>query len=135
MNPIDGMGETEGLKGNDEKKTMLEALRKGAKPVSLDRGLRFLTEVQREGKDIEFLIAPGKMGENIADQLKLQYETIGRIGRTTTSEDSVRIARLMKKKRADLIVFCGGGGNAPHRVERGGWANPLPGVPTGREVL
>ena len=134
INPIAGMGGTEGLKGTDGKKTLLEALRKGAKPVSLDRGLRFLTEVQREGKDIEFLIAPGKMGENIADQLKLQYETIGRIGRTTTSEDSVRIARLMKKKRADLIVFCGGDGTARDVLKGVGRDTPVLGVPAGVKI-
>src|SRR5256712_9543381 len=122
VNPIAGMGGAVGLKGTDGKRTLQEALRKGAgaKPVSLDRGLRFLAEVQRTGKGIEFLIAPGRMGENIADQLKLQHETIGRIGRTTTSEDSVRVARLMKKKRADLIVFCGGGGRAGAVGGRGG---------------
>src|SRR5713226_3716814 len=95
VNPIAGMGGAVGLKGTDGRKTLKEAIRKGAKPVSPERGLRFLAEVQRTGKGIEFLIAPGRMGENIADQLKLQHETIGRIGRTTTSEDSVQVARLM----------------------------------------
>ena len=134
VNPIAGMGGAVGLKGTDGKKTLREALRKGAKPVSLDRGLKFLAEVQRTGKGIEFLIAPGRMGENIADQLKLQYETIGRIGRTTTSEDSVRVARRMKKKRADLIVFCGGDGTARDVLKGVGRDTPVLGVPAGVKI-
>src|SRR5207245_3548705 len=131
INPIAGMGGAVALKGTDGRKTLRKALRKGAKPVSLDRGLRFLAEIQREGKGIEFLIAPGKMGENIADQLKLGHELIGRIGKTTTSEDSARIARLMKRKRADLIVFCGGDGTARDVLKGVGRATPVLGVPAG----
>jgi predicted polyphosphate/ATP-dependent NAD kinase len=134
VNPIAGMGGVVGLKGTDGRKTLQEAIRKGAKPVSLERGLRFLAEAQRRDKGIEFLIAPGKMGENIADQLKLQHESIGRIGRTTTSEDSVRIARLMKKKRADLIVFCGGDGTARDVLKGVGQNTPVIGVPAGVKI-
>ena len=134
INPIAGMGGAVALKGTDGRKTLRKALRKGAKPVSLDRGLRFLAEIQREGKGIEFLIAPGKMGENIADQLKLGHELIGRIGKTTTSEDSVRIARLMKKKRADLIVFCGGDGTARDVLKGVGQDAPVIGVPAGVKI-
>src|SRR2546428_5885453 len=106
------MGGAVGLKGTDGRKTLRDALRKGAKPVSPERGLRFLEEVQRRSQGIEFLTAPGSMGSDIADQLELEYELVGRIGKTTTSDDSIGIARLMKRKRVDLMVFCGGGGNA-----------------------
>jgi predicted polyphosphate/ATP-dependent NAD kinase len=134
INPISGMGGTVGLKGTDGKKTLREAIRKGAKPVSPERGLRYLEEVQRRDKDIEFLIAPGNMGENTADQLKLKHEVVGRIGRATTSEDSVRIARLMKKRRADLIVFCGGDGTARDMLRGVGQDTPALGVPAGVKV-
>src|SRR2546426_6257588 len=125
------MGGAVGLKGTDGRKTLREAMGRGAKSVSPERGLRFLEEVQRQDKRIEFLIAPGIMGANVASQLKLQHESIGRSGRTTTSEDSARIARLMKRKRADLIVFCGGGGKDPHGVEGGCGATPPVCVPAG----
>src|SRR2546426_6627156 len=106
------MGGAVGLKGTDGRKTLRDALRKGAKPVSPERGLRFLEEVQRRSQGIEFLTAPGSMGSDIADQLELEYELVGRIGKTTTSDDSIGIARLMKRKRVDLMVFCGGDGSA-----------------------
>ena len=134
VNPIAGMGGAVGLKGTDGRKTLKEAIRKGAKPVSPERGLRFLAEAQRRNKGIEFLIAPGNMGENIANQLKLEYELIGRIGRTTTSEDSVRIVRLMRRKRADLIVFCGGDGTARDVLKGVGQNTPVLGVPAGVKI-
>ncbi len=134
VNPIAGMGGAVGLKGTDGKKTLQEAIRKGAKSVSPERGLRYLEEVQRRVKDIEFLIAPGKMGENIADQLKLEHELVGRIGRTTRSEDSVRISRLMKRRRVDLIVFCGGDGTARDVLKGVGQDTPALGVPAGVKI-
>jgi predicted polyphosphate/ATP-dependent NAD kinase len=134
LNPIAGMGGAVGLKGTDGKKTLEEAIRKGAKSVTPERGVKYLREVQRRGKDIEFLIAPGKMGENTADRLELQYELVGRIGRTTTSQDSVRIARLMKKRGADLIVFCGGDGTARDVLKGVGQDTPALGVPTGVKI-
>jgi predicted polyphosphate/ATP-dependent NAD kinase len=128
------MGGAVGLKGTDGKKTLREAIRKGAKSVSPEKGLRYLEEVQRRDKHIEFLIAPGKMGENIADQLKLEHELVGRIGRTTTSEDSMRIARLMKRRKADLIVFCGGDGTARDVLKGVGQDTPVLGVPAGVKI-
>src|SRR5205807_60090 len=53
INPIAGMGGAVGLKGTDGRRTLREALRKGAKPVSPERGLRFLEETQRRDKGVE----------------------------------------------------------------------------------
>jgi predicted polyphosphate/ATP-dependent NAD kinase len=134
INPIAGMGGAVGLKGTDGRKTLREAIRKGAKPVSPERGLRFLEDVNRRDKHIEFLIAPGSMGENAANQLKLQHDVIGRIETETTSEDSIRIARLMKRKKADLIAFCGGDGTVRDVLEGVGRETPVLGVPAGVKI-
>src|SRR5256885_16530343 len=128
------MGGAVGLKGTDGRKTLRDAVRKGAKPVSLERGLRFLEEVQRRSQGIEFLTAPGNMGASIADQLKLEHESVGRIGKTTTSDDNIRIARLMRRKRADLIVFCGGDGTARDVLEGVGGEAPALGGPAGVKI-
>ncbi len=134
VNPIAGMGGAVGLKGTDGKKTLREVKRKGAKPVSPERGLRYLEELRLRDNRIEILTAPGSMGENVASQSRLRQYSIGRIGRTTTSEDSVRIAHLMKKKRADLIVFCGGDGTARDVLEGVGREVPALGVPSGVKI-
>src|SRR3989449_1532021 len=128
------MGGAVGLKGTDGRKTLREAMGRGAKSVSPERGLRFLEEVQRQDKRIEFLIAPGSMGANVASQLKLQHESIGRSGRTTTSEDSSRITHLMKKRRVDLIIFCGGDGTARDVLKGVGRDTPVLGVPAGVKI-
>jgi predicted polyphosphate/ATP-dependent NAD kinase len=134
VNPIAGMGGAVGLKGTDGRKTLRDAIRKGAKPVSPDKGLKYLEELQRRDNRVEVLTAPGSMGENIANQLQLQHESIGRIGRITTSEDSVRIARLMKKTGTDLIVFCGGDGTARDILTSVGQKFPVLGVPAGVKI-
>jgi predicted polyphosphate/ATP-dependent NAD kinase len=128
------MGGAVGLRGTDGEKTLREAIRKGAKSVSPERGLRYLKEVQRRDKGIEFLIAPGIMGENTAAQLKLELELVGRVGSAATSEDSVRIARLMKRRRAGLIVFCGGDGTARDVLKGVGPDTPVLGVPAGVKI-
>jgi len=134
INPIAGLGGTVGFKGTDGTKTLREAIRKGATPVSPERALRFLKEVRRRDKEIEFLTAPGNMGENIVDQLKMGHELIGRIGRKTTAQDSIRITRLMRSKRPDLIVFCGGDGTARDVLKGVGRAMPVLGVPAGVKI-
>ena len=134
VNPIAGMGGAVGLKGTDGRKTLRDAVRKGAKPVSLERGLSFLEEVQRRGQGIEFLTAPRNMGASLANQLKLEHELVGRIRKTTTSDDSIRIARLMRRKRVDLIVFCGGDGTARDVLEGVGHEAPTLGVPAGVKI-
>jgi predicted polyphosphate/ATP-dependent NAD kinase len=134
VNPIAGMGGAVGLKGTDGKKILREAIRRGAKQISSEKGLIFLEEVHRRGRSIEFLVAPRNMGENIVDRLGLEHELVGRTGRMTTSEDSVRIARLMKKKKADLVVFCGGDGTARDLLKGVGQDFPVLGVPAGVKI-
>lgn len=134
VNPIAGMGGAVGLKGTDGRKTLRDAIRKGAKPVSPEKGRRYLEELRSRDNRIEFLTAPGSMGETIASQARLQHESIGRVGRTTTSEDSVRIAGLMKKKGTDLIVFCGGDGTARDILTSVGQKFPVLGVPAGVKI-
>ncbi|HEV2121038.1 MAG TPA: ATP-NAD kinase family protein [Candidatus Bathyarchaeia archaeon] len=134
VNPIAGMGGAVGLKGTDGKKTLREAIRKGARPVSPEKGLRFLEEIQRRNSRIEFLVAPGSMGETVANQLKLEHKPIGQIGRTTDYDDSIRITRQMRKKGTNLIVFCGGDGTARDVLKGVSQDTPVLGVPTGVKI-
>lgn len=134
VNPTAGMGGRVGLKGTDGNKTLTEAIRRGARPVSPERGLRFLEELRQRDDRLHLMIAPGIMGERIAEHLPFKQELIGRIGKTTTSQDTSRIARLMKEKSPDLIVFCGGDGTAKDVLEGVGPDLPVLGVPAGVKV-
>ena len=127
------MGGRVGLKGTDGEKILKEAIRKGAKPVSPLKGLRFLEELQRKDNQVELVTAPGKMGEDVAGHLNIRLEIVGQIGKTTTAEDTVRIARLMGQE-VELIAFCGGDGTARNVLEGVGQSSPVLGIPSGVKV-
>jgi predicted polyphosphate/ATP-dependent NAD kinase len=133
VNPIAGMGGRAGLKGTDGEKTLREAIQKGAKPVSPERGLRFLEQVRRRDDKTDLITAPGSMGGEIASQLNIRHETVGQVNKTTTSEDTVRITTLMTHK-VDLIAFCGGDGTARDILDGVGQSVPVLGVPSGVKV-
>ena len=127
------MGGRVGLKGTDGEKTLNEAIRRGARPVSPERGLKFLQELQRRDDQTELVTAPERMGADIASQLKIKHEVIGQVDKTTTSEDTVRTTSLMKRE-VDLIVFCGGDGTARDVLKGIGQGTPVLGVPSGVKV-
>lgn len=132
VNPIAGMGGRVGLKGTDGDEVLKDAIRKGAKPLSPERGARFLEELRRRNK-IELTIAPGRMGEDVAHQLHLEHQVIGQVGQRTSAEDTIRITGLMIGK-VDLIVFCGGDGTARDVLTGVGQEVPTLGVPGGVKV-
>jgi predicted polyphosphate/ATP-dependent NAD kinase len=133
VNPIAGMGGRVGLKGTDGEKTLKEAIRKGAKPVSPEKGLKFLEEVQRRDDQSDLITAPGSMGADIASQLNIKHEIVGQVNKTTTPEDTVRVTSLMKQK-VDLIAFCGGDGTARDVLRGTGQTTPVLGIPSGVKV-
>ena len=127
------MGGRVGLKGTDGEQVLNEAIRKGARPISPQKGLKFLEEFQRREDQPDLTVAPGGMGAEIADQLHIKHQSIGQLGKTTSAGDTLRIARLMREK-VDLIVFCGGDGTARDVLRAVGEGNPVLGVPAGVKV-
>src|SRR5262249_26108478 len=106
------MGGAVGLKGTDGPRTLSEARKRGAKPVSPRRAHEFLQHLALMGQPGHLLVAPGPMGADIAKEAKVKFESLGKIPRVTKATDTVRIARLMKRRKVDLLVFCGGDGTA-----------------------
>lgn len=134
VNPIAGMGGAVGLKGTDGARTLREAMRKGAKPLSPERGKEFLAHLQPSSKQFGLLVAPGIMGADLARFVGISHETVGRIGRKTSALDTHRIAALLKKRKVDLLVFCGGDGTARDIFRSVGNNLPVLGVPAGVKV-
>ena len=133
VNPIAGMGGSVGLKGTDGD-AYFKALERGAKPVSPRRGLEFLNNI--EPGNFELISAPGIMGEHIIEASKYKDKLtsiIGEIPSTTTRDDTIRIAREMKKY-VDIIVFVGGDGTARDVYEAIGTSLPVIGVPSGVKI-
>ena len=134
VNPVAGMGGAVGLKGTDGTRTLREALRRGATRVSPVRGREFLSRLKTTDSGIELQVAPGAMGAEIAEGLGLDYRPVGRTGKRTTARDTVRVSALMKRRRVDLLVFCGGDGTARDVLKGVDGELPVLGVPSGVKV-
>jgi predicted polyphosphate/ATP-dependent NAD kinase len=133
INPVAGMGGAVGLKGTDGAGTFTEALKLGAMPVSPKRGREFLSRLMRTD-GVDLLVGPGSMGASVAKKLGLKYKTVGRAGKRTTARDTVRIAALMKRRKVDLLVFCGGDGTARDVLKAVDGHQAVLGVPSGVKV-
>ena len=134
INPIAGMGGAVGLKGTDGPAIFQEALKKGAKPVAPIRAQEYLTALLAHSRTFELLTAPGVMGAGPVKSVGLAHQVIGRIGRKTSAQDTARMSRLMKRRKVDLLVFCGGDGTARDILKSVGPSLPVLGVPAGVKV-
>ncbi len=134
VNPIAGMGGAVGLKGTDGPATLREALKKGAKPVAPIRAKEYLTSLLTHAASFTLLSAPGIMGADIAKSVGMAHQVVGRIQRKTSGQDTARISRLMKRRKVDLLVFCGGDGTARDIFNAVGSSLPVLGVPAGVKV-
>ena len=134
VNPIAGMGGAVGLKGTDGPDTLREALKKGAKPVAPTRAREYLTSLLVRIDDFNLLVAPGVMGAAQAKSIGIAHKVVGRIGTKTSAQDTARISRLMKRRKIDLLVFCGGDGTARDILKSVGSDLSVLGVPAGVKV-
>ncbi len=132
VNPISGMGGSVGLKGTDG--NIKKALKMGAKPVTPKRTGTVLSNIKNK-EDFLLFVAPGKMGADIVKNRGLFFEIIGEIGKETSAEDTKRIAKIMLKKKVDLIVFCGGDGTARDIFDAIQLEIPIIAVPSGVKMF
>ncbi len=133
VNPIAGMGGRVGLKGTDGD-AWKEALRRGARPVSPDRGAEFIQNLKV--LDVEIYTLPGPMGEDVCRQKKFPARVVPvEIHDPTTREDTINGARALLREGIDLLVFVGGDGTARDVVEAVGTQVPILGVPAGVKMF
>jgi predicted polyphosphate/ATP-dependent NAD kinase len=135
VNPIAGMGGRVGLKGTDG---VLElAIKKGARPVAPDRAVEFLGELreQKGNTQIEIVTCPGVMGEEEAKAAFTSAKLLPtKVGKETTSQDTVEAILDALKEKVDLLVFVGGDGTAKNVLEAMKGSTDVPpvlGVPSG----
>ncbi|MFX1329397.1 MAG: ATP-NAD kinase family protein [Promethearchaeota archaeon] len=129
VNPIAGMGGTVGLKGTDGD-IYKKAIEMGAKPVTPQRVSSLFSEIKNKER-IHFVVAPNKMGADFIENKGFNYEIIGEISETTSSEDTKRIAKEMIREAIDLLVFCGGDGTARDIYDAIGLQIPIVAIPAG----
>ncbi|MFX0141392.1 MAG: ATP-NAD kinase family protein, partial [Candidatus Hodarchaeota archaeon] len=132
VNPIAGMGGSVGLKGTDGD-IYIQALKLGAIPIASSRMKQFFSSL--EHREINFLVAPGKMGEDIIKTHRYKFEVIGKIGKKTTAEDTIRIAKTMLKKEIELLIFCGGDGTARDIYDAIDMKKPVIAIPSGVKMF
>jgi len=138
VNPIAGMGGSVGLKGTDGD-AYLEALRRGAKPVSPSIAKRFVDALKKfcrpkALRELEVIACPGIMGcdyvSSLADSARIRCLDI-EIGSPTTAEDTKRCVDTMLRMGVDLVVFVGGDGTARDVASVIDQAVPMLGIPSG----
>ncbi|MGD2249506.1 MAG: ATP-NAD kinase family protein [Candidatus Methanofastidiosia archaeon] len=106
VNPVAGLGGPVGLKGTDN---MVEkALQKGGTPVSEDKAVRMLSRLP---DTVTVYTCGGSMGEKAAKKADISYKVVYTPCEPTTREDTMKAAKILKKK-VDLLLFCGGDGTA-----------------------
>jgi predicted polyphosphate/ATP-dependent NAD kinase len=132
VNPISGMGGSVGLKGTDGD-TYKKAMKLGAKQVTPQRVEATLSLIKRN--DIYFLVAPGKMGEDYIKKFSFKYKVVGKIGETTSSEDTKRIAKEMMGGAVNLLIFVGGDGTARDIYDAIGISIPVVAAPSGVKMF
>lgn len=113
VNPIAGMGGSVGLKGTDGEDILKKALILGSKPKAPIKAIKALSELESIKENIKIITGPQDMGENEAKNLGFNTEII-HVGnkQSTSSEDTIYIAREMLNKDISLLIFVGGDGTA-----------------------
>ncbi|MEA1940207.1 MAG: ATP-NAD kinase family protein [Candidatus Caldatribacteriota bacterium] len=132
VNPIAGMGGSVGLKGTDGD-AYKKAIELGAKPTTPQRIENTLALINR--KDLYFLVAPGKMGENFIKKFNFKYEIVSEIGKETNADDTKKIIGEMLKEGIDLLIFVGGDGTARDVYDILGLSTPVLGIPSGVKMF
>jgi predicted polyphosphate/ATP-dependent NAD kinase len=132
VNPIAGMGGSVGLKGTDGD-AYKKAIELGAKPTTPQRIEDTLTLINR--KDLYFLVAPSKMGEDFIKKFNFKYEVVSEIAKETNADDTKKIVGEMHKKGVELLVFVGGDGTARDVYDVLGLSTPVLGIPSGVKMF
>ena len=131
INPVAGMGGAVGLKGTDGNDILNKAISLGAKPIASDRAEKFLQELGTLMPNVQLFVGGGNMGEKNAKKSGFEYRIYGKSKKSTTSDDTIKIASALAKLDLDLIVFCGGDGTARDIEKAVNLSIPVLGVPTG----
>lgn len=131
LNPIAGAGGRLGLKGSDGL-TYDKILSMNAKLWSPRRAKLFLSALKKFKKDLFFLTSSSPMGSDLLKDMGFEYEIVYHPKSfNTSSEDTIRAARIILKKKPCILVFIGGDGTARDIVKAIDMKIPTLGIPAG----
>jgi predicted polyphosphate/ATP-dependent NAD kinase len=84
--------------------------------------------------ELYVLTASGEMGEDQCKTLGFHHEVVQRTADSTGSDDTVKAARVMEQRGAELILFAGGDGTAKDICTAIGSGTPALGIPAGVKI-
>ncbi len=131
VNPIAGIGGRLALKGSDDVALVAAARERGENPPAPARAIEALRPLAALGPRLEVLVYPGEMGEREAIDAQLAPTVLGRIGSTTSAQDTREAAVEMAERGVDLLLFAGGDGTAVDVLEAIGDRVAVLGIPAG----
>jgi predicted polyphosphate/ATP-dependent NAD kinase len=135
VNPVAGLGGRVGLKGSDGETIQQKALKLGAVPSSPQKAVLTLKQLIPHKKRFQLITYPYEMGAKEADEAQINHKIIGTIRKgKTTSEDTIKAARMMVELPVDIIVFVGGDGTARDVCKAIDLKIPTIGVPAGVKI-
>ena len=134
VNPIAGMGGKVGLKGTDG--VYIEAIKRGAEPISFDRSVLCFQEFKKHLNDdinVEWYTCNNGMGKSVLDTVNIKnYQLVYEPSEIqTSSDDTINACKELLNQNIDLIVFCGGDGTARDVVKEVKDSIPILGIPSG----
>lgn len=129
VNPLAGVGGSVGLKGSDGEATVMEAIRRGARPMAVERATRALALL--EPAAIELYTWAGAMGQASAEAAGLPCRVLGGAGENSSAEDTRRAAAALMAADVDVLMFAGGDGTARDICDVIGERIPVVGIPAG----
>lgn len=137
VNPLAGIGGPAGLKGSDGEDVQALALERGVRPMSAERAAQTLAALKQNNglEGLQVLVGPGDMGATSATLAKVEVEVVGTpTPARTSADDTKRVARKMKERGVDLLLFAGGDGTARDIFDAVGPDVPVLGIPSGVKI-
>lgn len=132
VNPVAGMGGRVGLKGTDGPDVLLEAVRRGAVPVSSERATLALKRLAAFGTPFQLITGAGELGEDAARAAGIEPTVVYTPSCGPSRPDDTRNAALvMAYASVELILFAGGDGTARDVLGVVNDRVPILGIPTG----
>jgi predicted polyphosphate/ATP-dependent NAD kinase len=126
------MGGPVGLKGTDGAEVLLEARRRGARPVSSERALLALRRLATSTTPFRLLTGSGELGEDVARAAGLDPIVVySSVPGSSRPDDTRNAALVMAYAAVDLLLFAGGDGTARDVLGMVGDRVPILGIPTG----
>ena len=139
INPIAGMGGRVGLKGTDGFEILKKAKELGAEEVAQIRAFETMRLIFKLKGEIKWLTCSKNMGEDVLRKVGYKkdedYTIVYDTPHTTSSEDTKNACIKFKKKKAELILFCGGDGTARDISSVVGKDIPIIGIPAGVKMF